>query len=248
LAENPLLPNAELRSLRTWTKRAITLIGKAPKTATPALEAGSKPAFYAATGLQLRSGDILLAPMADRVAATLVAPKVDTSAERVSTLEPSLSTDHFHLAAGLAYGLKRASTDRLVLTLFQSGLSTAKWAAAMTWAQTDLLPVIFAIADPSGPDAFRPDAAAKPDTLTWTSLQKLTGKLKLPVLSVDGEDAVAVYRVMQESVLRARSGGGPAVLWAMLPRPEELSSRRDPAASPLARLERYMKTRKVPFQ
>jgi pyruvate dehydrogenase E1 component alpha subunit len=73
-------------------------------------------------------------------------------------------------------------------------------------------------------------------------MQRLAKKLHLPVFAVDGEDAVAVYRVMQESVLRARAGGGPAVFWAVLS--PQRPSRSD---LPLARLRSYLAARRIPL-
>ena len=64
------------------------------------------------------------------------------------------------------------------------------------------------------------------------------------MLTVDGEDAVAVYRTAQEGILRARVGGGPAVLWAALATVAEAKAR--PASQrPVARLTRYMRARKI---
>ena len=49
---------------------------------------------------------------------------------------------------------------------------------------------------------------------------------------------------MQEAVLRARTGGGPAVIWAILsPRLPKVN--RSPGA--IARLEQYLAIRKIPF-
>ncbi len=78
--------------------------------------------------------------------------------------------------------------------------------------------------------------------MTWTGMVRFAKKLGLPILAVDGEDAVAVYRVMQESVIRARYGGGPAVLWAVTTPPGTALTR---SRQPLARLEHYLAVRKI---
>jgi hypothetical protein len=62
------------------------------------------------------------------------------------------------------------------------------------------------------------------------------------VVSVDGEDAVAVYRVMQECVVRTRVIGGPAVIWA-LSTPATAPLTR--AQQPIARLRSYMAARNI---
>jgi pyruvate dehydrogenase E1 component alpha subunit len=64
--------------------------------------------------------------------------------------------------------------------------------------------------------------------------------VQLPYFPVDGEDAVAVYRVMQETSARARAGGGPSVIWAMLS-----ATRLTPRQQPLRRLEAYMAARDI---
>ena len=69
---------------------------------------------------------------------------------------------------------------------------------------------------------------------------------KLPVLTVDGEDAVAVYRVMQESALRARQGGGPSVLWAVMT-PKQSVATMPASIQPVARLRGYLAARKIPL-
>ena len=76
--------------------------------------------------------------------------------------------------------------------------------------------------------------------LLWPELTRLAHGLHLPHFPVDGEDAVAVYRVMQETSARARSGGGPSVIWAMLS-----AERLAPREQPLKRLDAYMAARGI---
>ncbi len=197
--------------------------------------------------MQLLPGDTLVPEPSDSAALTLIAPEKLKSSQTVSTLHFPAPDTFLLTAAGVAAAQKRSGNDKLVLAFAQSGLTNLTWANALTWAQTEDLPLIVAVADPSGPEAFRPPLSTEPNTLDWSSLTRLARKLHLPILSVDGEDAVAVYRVMQESVLRARSGAGPAVLWAVLPSAETLSKDRPSSATPLRRLERYMKTRSISF-
>jgi TPP-dependent pyruvate/acetoin dehydrogenase alpha subunit len=69
------------------------------------------------------------------------------------------------------------------------------------------------------------------------------------MMPVDGEDAVGVYRVMQESALRARLGGGPAVIWAFMnPGLNSSPSRtadQPRAKQPIARLRSYLAARQI---
>jgi hypothetical protein len=58
----------------------------------------------------------------------------------------------------------------------------------------------------------------------------------IPFVPVDGRDAVAVYRVVYESLHKARGGSGPTVI-------ECSDYKVDPIRDPLKHLESYMKTR-----
>ena len=104
------------------------------------------------------------------------------------------------------------------------------------------LPFVAIIADATGSPK-----ASNPKSLTWPNVAKLTSKLQLPVLTVDGEDAVAVYRCMQESALRARMGAGSALIWAVLT-PASQAASLTRSQLPQSRLESYLKTRSIPFK
>jgi TPP-dependent pyruvate/acetoin dehydrogenase alpha subunit len=84
----------------------------------------------------------------------------------------------------------------------------------------------------------KPQASA----MSWPSAQRLSTRCALPVLSVDGEDVVAVYRAVQESLLHIRFGSGPVLLWAVC------SPRRPALAQqPVRRLQSYMRARGIPL-
>lgn len=61
----------------------------------------------------------------------------------------------------------------------------------------------------------------------------------IPMIRVDGADAVAVYRVAYESATRARDGGGPTIIecsaWSL----------EDAEADPLRKLEQYLTGKKL---
>ena len=75
---------------------------------------------------------------------------------------------------------------------------------------------------------------AKPETRA-DAQRRLLGT-KVPIMPVDATDAVAVCRVTQECMLRARNGWGGAVIHALrLPSPAE----------PLAQIESHMQARGI---
>ncbi|MGA7157534.1 MAG: thiamine pyrophosphate-dependent enzyme, partial [Acidobacteriaceae bacterium] len=110
-------------------------------------------------------------------------------------------------------------------------------------AQASQLPLLLAIADATGGRPSRKNKGREP-ALDFQHLTRTAKRLQMPVLTVDGEDAVAVYRVMQECVLRARMGGGPAVLWAVMT-PASDAAALPRAHQPLTRLQQYMAARKI---
>lgn len=68
----------------------------------------------------------------------------------------------------------------------------------------------------------------------------------LPVLTVEGDDAVAVYRVAQEAIRRARQGRGPALIECLTTAAASLSAPGvafSPSDDPIARLESYLQQR-----
>jgi TPP-dependent pyruvate/acetoin dehydrogenase alpha subunit len=61
----------------------------------------------------------------------------------------------------------------------------------------------------------------------------------LPVIRVDGSDAVAVYRVAHESIRRARDGGGPTIMECAM------WSGHDEPQNSLTKLETYLTGKKL---
>jgi pyruvate dehydrogenase E1 component alpha subunit len=233
LPQNPLLPNRKLRELYALIERCRGLernqARRQPRTV-------AREALLAATTMQLLPGDLLLAEPGDRTAVAL-APKPKSATPTPSTALPA---PRLALAAAMAHGLQAAGAEGLVLAFTRAGATEPGWAAALDWAHSAKLPLLLACSDATGGKANR---AAKEPRLDWLQMQRLAKKLRLPVFAVDGEDAVAVYRVMQESVMRARAGGGPAVFWAVL------SPQRPVRAHlPLARLQSYLAARHIPLR
>ena len=250
----------ELRSLLALTKHIAKLEAAAvrdtPKrtakrgTITKNAWPPCREAMLAATTLQLQPGDILVAEPEDSVVSAL-APK-PVHGER-KPLFPDLNKDNSRLmlSAAMAAAARVIGTDRLALAYVREGALERGWAAALTWAQTHQLPLVLVCADSRGNGAFREAGRSPEETFTWGKVDVLARKLQIPVLSADGEDAVAMYRVAEESILRARAGRGPTVLWAMLPSADDLAEARPgrpKVAAPVARLQRYLRSRNVPLR
>jgi pyruvate dehydrogenase E1 component alpha subunit len=235
LPENPLLPNRRLKQLLEMMQRARALDLRASKIRSSKLL--PREALLAATAIHLEPGDILSADPSDSTAPTFApAPKPNSLVTWSAVVEPDPTApppqiSRLALSAATAAGLRVAGAGGIVLHLTSS--SDPAWPASLDYAQRALLPLIIAVADPTSGTASRNRTG-----LTLPAVTAAAKKLKLPVIPVDGEDAVAVYRVMQECLLRARLGEGPAVIWGLL-NPDRLTR----STQPIARMETYLSAR-----
>jgi len=225
LADNPLLPKDRLRELRALMQRVRTMDRRKTK---------AREALLAATLIHLSAGDLVSAD-ADDATLRALAPK-SKAGDDAQDVPQSL---RIPLCAGAARGMHTAATDRLSVAFVEAGTSQPGWTDALRWAYRDRLPLLLVVAD-DGTHISRKRPARSTPYLLWPELTKLAHGIHLPHFPVDGEDAVAVYRVMQETSARARSGGGPSVIWAILG-PGRPASRQQP----LKRLEAYMAVRGI---
>lgn len=212
--------------------------------------------WLAATALQLEPGDLLCPEPGDLVQAWLHSPCGNESGKESGNESGDGSGDgsrkgsrehtpleipsslRLPFCAGVARGLQAAGARRVVLAYGRAGAAEPSWADALSWAQRDRLPLLVACADVTRRGRKRQGEVLSSEGMT--SLAQATG---LPVFPVDAEDPVAVYRVMYEAVLRAREGGGPAVLWGYFSKRSASTLAR--AAQPLPRLEKYLKARGI---
>ena len=112
-----------------------------------------------------------------------------------------------------------AKNGRIAVAFMEGGAATLKECReALELASKHKLPVLYVA-----------------QTELDRSDEKLLGKLSdsFPVITVDANDLVAIYRVAQESIARARDGG--PTLIACVPYAAEGMS-----ASPIANMERYL--------
>ena len=141
------------------------------------------------------------------------------------------------MIAGAALSLK-LSGQGIALGFTHTGAATAKseqgWSEALAYATRAALPLVLVCAAVQSQRG-----AQKALAITWETISRLAKSSKLPVLTVDGTDAVAIYRVMQEATHRARQGDGAAVIWCALP----AMSDRTAANDPIRTLQRYLKVR-----
>ena len=236
MSENPLLPHSKLRELHALMVRCRKLEQKQTSSG-PVREA-----LLAATLIHLLPGDLLSAGAGDRVVEKL-APE-DKQKRPAGSLIGGASLDaRLQVCASAARGLQAAGADGVLLAFADAGGPERGWMEALEWAQTSQLPLVLACSDATNGAASGLRKSSEP-AIDFSSMSRFARRHHLPVLTVDGEDAVAVYRVMQESVLRARQGGGPSVLWAVMT-PVRAIPMMPRSSQPIARLRNYLAARKI---
>jgi pyruvate dehydrogenase E1 component alpha subunit len=147
-----------------------------------------------------------------------------------------------NIAAGFAFACSMEQRTRVVLVHMKDGFGALGfWHEAATVAAGERLPLII-VAEGS--------AAVKPGS-TGGELRDRAAAYGIPGISVDANDVVAMWRVTQESIHRARGGTGPTLIDAQ-PLSAPLSVKPNGKANgrisadandPLARMQHYLEKR-----
>jgi TPP-dependent pyruvate/acetoin dehydrogenase alpha subunit len=159
----------------------------------------------------------------------------------------------FWTAMGIALALKaqdahgRAETnadaarrDGVVVVYARPGEgSPALWRNVLAFAAEHLLPVLFVVLP-----APRPRSANSKATSPG-AMSAVSHRHGVPGMAVDADDAVALYRVAQEAIARARFGGGPALMECVPFLLEGTKRKPQTTGDAIEGLERYMLARGV---
>src|SRR5260370_2722348 len=122
--------------------------------------------------------------------------------------ETSIVGSGIPVAVGAALGSKMMGTDRVCLCFFGDGAANeGAFHEGLNLAAVWKLPAIFLCEN-------NLYAATTPAALTLAVKDVATRAqaYNMPGVIVDGQDAVAVFGVVSEAVLRSRTGQGPSVL------------------------------------
>lgn len=140
-------------------------------------------------------------------------------------LPSAASTEaQLHMACGVALAWKARLPGKVVV-VFCGGADApaSSWKDVLTFASDHRLPLVLMTHEANdGPSQF--DAMAKSALVHG-----------VPMLTVDGRDAVAVYRVVFESLVRARQGRGATLIVCRT----DLKGHGQPS-DPLRRMEAYL--------
>jgi TPP-dependent pyruvate/acetoin dehydrogenase alpha subunit len=126
-----------------------------------------------------------------------------------------------------------AKDMRVVVVYARPGeVPAGVWRKALAYAAAKELPAVFVV------------LPAREGNGRAGALTQLAHGCRVPGIPVDADDAVAIYRVAQESVGRARIGGGPALM-ECVPFVVRGGGKKAAARDGIAGLESYLLQRKV---
>jgi pyruvate dehydrogenase E1 component alpha subunit len=128
------------------------------------------------------------------------------------------------IAASVSHAARsaRASQDgRKVTLLFSIGKPGASWLKALTLAADQNLSILFVSLT---------SRVAVSDSLGGGTIPTKRRGYAFPLISVDGNDVVAVFRVASEAIAHARKGNGPTLI----------DSRITTPGDPLLNMEKYL--------
>jgi hypothetical protein len=262
--ENPLIPNARLRQLYRSILHARLLADSLPpsqRRTTRGLEAA-----LVSTAADLAAHDLVSDALTSPVIAHLrtssfaalphdpssppLTPKLHAALTAWATpailpSSPAIA-ERIWTAIGAAASLKTAAAKSKAYTKAKGGVirqpgvvvaytqpnevAPSLWQKALAFAAHHELPIVFIVLPP-------------PHTKSSTRPTKLSPVIaialrnKLPGIAADANDPVALYRVAQESIGRARMGGGPALIECV---PFAIPGARTPPEDSIPALERYL--------
>lgn len=134
-----------------------------------------------------------------------------------------------NFAAGYALAKKKEQASNVVVLLLpEASNALGYWHEAATIAASERLPMIFVVVS-----SMRPTAMGRNDA------RQCATAYGIPGITVDGGDVVAMWRVAQESIHRARAGSGPTLINSQPPTPQP------EGGDPLDRMQHYLDKRKL---
>jgi acetoin:2,6-dichlorophenolindophenol oxidoreductase subunit alpha len=262
--ENPLVPNKKLLQMYGVMADARALdehiqgLQKGVKARRRLDSTRGQEACRVSTALELLPGDLVSDSQAGVVMDLISGPpsraQLDSMLERVAEFhegkidgaklakDGALARvlpwvddvgDRLRMAMGAALSFKTLKRGSLVIAyVAHDELDKKEWRQVLETASRLELPMIFVVLPGTGKDE--------------GGVRQLCAKARgwgMPGMPVDANDAVALYRVTQESLGRIRGGGGPVLIECKGYRAEGV--RKDSTDEPLAQMRDFLLGRKV---
>jgi acetoin:2,6-dichlorophenolindophenol oxidoreductase subunit alpha len=206
------------------------------------------------TAMDLGPGDLVSDSQVGVVMDLIAGAKVSSLLKRLAELESGKLTkgiklggtsgrllpwisdvgDRLRMAMGAALSFKALRRPNVVVAYVRHGeVGRGAWRTVLELAGSLELPVIFVVL-PAGREEKRDGVA---------NLSAKTARWGVPGIPVDAGDAVALYRVAQESLGRTRGGDGP-VLIECVAYPAE-GGRNGAPGDPLVQMKKFLLGRKM---
>ncbi|WP_260705399.1 thiamine pyrophosphate-dependent enzyme [Edaphobacter flagellatus] len=249
--ENPLVPNAKLRAMYVAMIEARTLEdtatakarGKGRRLKLTSIR--GQEAVRTSTAIELGADDLIsdYAPSAGMGSILGDDPigllKAFSSGKnkKIPRLLPTIedSEQRVEMAIGAALALKTQGRQGVVVVYIgKNELSSQAYARLLKPAAHYELPIIFVVL---------PGMSRRKDDDDLAVVAKMAGKSGVPGIPVDSCDAVALYRVTQESLGRTRSGDGPVLIECVF-WPTARNS-KSALSDPMEHMEQFLLGRKI---
>jgi TPP-dependent pyruvate/acetoin dehydrogenase alpha subunit len=255
--ENPLVPNKKLRQMYKAMAEARLLdehiagLQRGVKARKRLASTYGQEACRISTAIELGPGDLvsdaqvgvamdlLLGAEVEAVLVKLNGLVSKDEVARKSIGERQLPwvedvIDRLKIAMGAALAAKAQKRKNIVVAYVRHREASGKqWRQVLTLAAKLELPIIFVVL-PQGENK-KGDGAA--------NLHTKSQVWGVPGMPVDASDAVALYRVSQESIGRTRGGGGPVLIECIS---YQLKGERgDTGADPMLQMKDFLLGRKV---
>jgi TPP-dependent pyruvate/acetoin dehydrogenase alpha subunit len=260
LHENPLVPNKKLRQIYVAMAEARELdehVARLQRRAKGRRRLDStlgQEACRVSTTIDLMPGDLVSDSQVGVVMNLLTGEKVDSLLKRVAEFQSGKRAkvtkavgasrrvlpwiedagERLRMALGTALSFKTLGMTNVVVAYVRQGaIAKGTWRQVLGLASKLELPVIFVVLP----------AAKAARGVRVTKLSDKARRYGVPVIPVDLGDAVALYRVAQESMGRTRGGDGPVLIECTEFRLEGKGGRAP--VDPLAQMGGFLLGRKV---
>jgi TPP-dependent pyruvate/acetoin dehydrogenase alpha subunit len=114
----------------------------------------------------------------------------------------------WNIGTGVALAFKMQKKDDITMAFCGEGAtSLGFWHEAVNFASVHQLPIVYVVQNNRWAESVNIKYQMRNEDVATRA-----AGYGIPGISVDGQDVVAVYRVVQEAIARARSGGGPSII------------------------------------
>ena len=227
--ENPLVNNKKLRQMylaMVETRILDVHIAKLQRSTKTRLgSTHGQEACRVSTAIELVSGDLVSDSQVGVAMDHILGAEAGVVLKRLSSLLAREKTvaiagtrqlpwiedvgDRLRLALGAALAFKSLKQENLVVAYVpRREADGGRWRRLLTLSAQLELPIIFVVLPP---------VAGKKKAVPIGHISAKARSCGVPGIPVDASDAVALYRVAQESIGRVRGGGGAVVIDCVVP-------------------------------